>query len=533
MTMKEIKEEDFDDFLQEYSRRPREDDSTSKEEMSSAIKMEEESNVTGNSHDGMKFTSKVSESSKLVTMKKEIKEEDIDYFLREYLWQPRQDDSTSKTTCKEEISPAMDIKVEEESNVAGNSHDGMKFTSKVSESSKPVTIKQEIKEDIDFLQEYLWQPQQDDSTSRTTCKEEISPAMDIKEEEESNAIGNSHDGMKLTSKESESSQLVTCKKEIKIEDFEVSLHRMQENDETKSSVFKEENCSSVDIEEEIDYNLIENGNNDMPPTSAPAVNMHAGRTLQCTTCGKVFTHAEHLRRHQRLHTHSGEKTYPCKTCGKYFTTKHTLQVHLKIHTEEKPFPCTACGKTFLRKADLQKHLRIHTGEKPFSCTTCGNSFRLKSVLQEHLRMHTGEIRYQCATCGKAFTQKCDLQNHLMIHTGERPFLCKTCGKSFRVGSTLRKHQMIHTDERPNTCITCGKSFREGGTLRRHQRIHTDEKPYLCTTCGRAFRVASNLRRHQMIHTGEKPYVCATCGKAFTQAGNLRIHQSTHNGEKSM
>ena len=108
MTMKEIKE-DFDDFLHEYSSRPRQDDSTNKEDVSPAIKMEEESNVTGNSHDGMMSIRKLSESYKLVTIKKEIKEEDVDDFLQEYLWQPWPDDSTSKTTCKEEISPAMDI----------------------------------------------------------------------------------------------------------------------------------------------------------------------------------------------------------------------------------------------------------------------------------------------------------------------------------------------------------------------------------------------------------------------------------------
>ncbi|XP_063042987.1 zinc finger protein 184-like [Engraulis encrasicolus] len=356
MTMGEIKEEDFDDFRQEYSSRPREDDSTSKEEMSPAIKMEEESNVTENSHDGMTSIRKVSESSQLVTIKKEIKKEDVD----------------------------------------------------------------------DFLQEYLWQPRQDDSPSTTTCKEEMRSVMDIKEEEMSNVIGNCYDGKNISSKESESSLLVTYKKEIKREDFEDSSQRTQENDETKSSFYKEENCSSVDIKEEIHHNLIVNGKNAMSPTSVPAVNMHDGRTLQCTTCGKVFKHAEYLRRHQRLHTHSGEKTNPCKTCGKYFATKYTLQVHLKIHTGEKPFPCTACGKTFPRKADLQRHLIIHTGEKPFPCTTCGKTFRQKSGLQKHLRMHTGKILYQCATCGKDFTKKCDLQKHQMIHTDEKPNTCTTC-----------------------------------------------------------------------------------------------------------
>ncbi|XP_063042788.1 zinc finger protein 805-like [Engraulis encrasicolus] len=376
MTMKEIKEEGFDDFLQEYSKRTQEDDSTSKEEMSPAIKMEEESNVTGNSHDGMTSIRKVSESSKLVTKKMEIKEEDDD-----------------------------------------------------------------------FLQEYLWQPRQDDSTSTTTCKKETSSAMDIKEEEESNVTGNSHDGMKFSSKESESSQLVTYKTEIKREDFEVSLHRIQENDDTKSSFFKEENCSSVDIEEEIDHNLIENGNNGMSPTSAPVVNMHTGRTFLCTTCGKMFSYVAHLRRHQRLHTHTGEKTYPCKTCGKCFTTKDTLQAHLRIHTGEKSFPCTTCGKTFLRKGGLQKHLMTHTGEKPFPCITCG--------------------------------------------------------KSFREGGTLRRHQMIHTGQKPFSCITCGKTFRDTSNLKTHQRTHTGEKPYVCATCGKAFTRASCLKIHQSTHTGER------------------------------
>uniref|UniRef100_A0A8C2DWS2 C2H2-type domain-containing protein n=1 Tax=Cyprinus carpio TaxID=7962 RepID=A0A8C2DWS2_CYPCA len=75
----------------------------------------------------------------------------------------------------------------------------------------------------------------------------------------------------------------------------------------------------------------------------------------CFECEKTFTSAEHLKRHQRIHT--GGKPYKCSHCDKRFTRSGTLKTHEMIHTGEKPYHCTACGKCFNRSSSLHRHTK--------------------------------------------------------------------------------------------------------------------------------------------------------------------------------
>ena len=59
--------------------------------------------------------------------------------------------------------------------------------------------------------------------------------------------------------------------------------------------------------------------------------------------------------------HTGVKSYACSTCGKMFTRNDDLKKHERIHTGVKPYACSTCGKMFTHNGDLKKHERIHTG----------------------------------------------------------------------------------------------------------------------------------------------------------------------------
>lgn len=128
---------------------------------------------------------------------KEIKEEDVDDFLQEYIQRTREEHTTSPPPCKEETSFREGIKVEEDSQLMDHSHDGMASIKKPSEPSQFIVSTMEIKEE--YLEGF--------NKDTPLCEEEFCSSLKdsdssigIKKEEETYLIKNDNDAMVPTGK---------------------------------------------------------------------------------------------------------------------------------------------------------------------------------------------------------------------------------------------------------------------------------------------------------------------------------------------
>uniref|UniRef100_A0A674ARV7 Zinc finger protein 583-like n=1 Tax=Salmo trutta TaxID=8032 RepID=A0A674ARV7_SALTR len=58
-----------------------------------------------------------------------------------------------------------------------------------------------------------------------------------------------------------------------------------------------------------------------------------------------------------------DKPHACPTCGKRFTEANYVKRHQTVHTKERPFKCKLCYKSFAFLSNLIRHKTVHNGKK--------------------------------------------------------------------------------------------------------------------------------------------------------------------------
>ncbi|XP_037130243.1 zinc finger protein 79 [Syngnathus acus] len=218
---------------------------------------------------------------------------------------------------------------------------------------------------------------------------------------------------------------------------------------------------------------------------------------ECDLCKRVFTNLKACEHHVELH-----KSMPkvvCEKCGRHFTQAKSLKRHQKKACY-RIYKCTDCSETFSNKDALLKHSFTHLGLLPYTCVRCRCHFRLANLYRQH---KCEPWRIHCVACLREFSSQGDFLRHKK-DTG-------CWGSSEVKGDEIR-------------CLECGLSFHTPDELKNHAGAH--QRVLKCAECGKGFRSALLLMSHMGGHAGNSPCLCQSCGLGFPHQQNYNSHLKT-------
>ncbi len=295
----------------------------------------------------------------------------------------------------------------------------------------------------------------------------------------------------------------------------------------------------------------------------------------CPTCGKTYSRASDMRRHQR--THTGVRPFQCLGCKKRFQFQYDLKRHeLNVCRITVPQPQNWPSEVLEDKnaqdpkqGEAHGHLRtlpsdVKTHEKEFRVNqkqmeapsgavaplpteqdlqSASSKVQLGDIKEQNQEPHQGNLNSKklkglmpkkthkhkpadtslyCMKCNRSFPDTARLKTHNLRH---KPRPCTKCGESFKGFIDLNQHYVeVHDFRGPFPCTLCERSYTDLRGLIRHERFHTGDLPFKCSKCPKAFSYASALTLHDRTHTKEAPFLCWDCGKGCKSNAALRIHR---------
>uniref|UniRef100_A0A1A8GI76 C2H2-type domain-containing protein n=1 Tax=Nothobranchius korthausae TaxID=1143690 RepID=A0A1A8GI76_9TELE len=274
------------------------------------------------------------------------------------------------------------------------------------------------------------------------------------------------------------------------------------------------------------------------------------RQFRCTYCGKCYSHASSLYRHQQTHTGKAgaaplakrtlepthqEAPYTCPHCGMSFKGSRMLGSHLRLHGKRRIHPCNICGKEFNHSSSLSRHRLIHKKGKGLlkdsalgtSMTTLHRPLKVgtKNKGAKRRRQHHQQQQQQHVATAIIQTQGSD-----------KFYACPQCDMSFRTSTLLSKHQVTHVKELLDSYTPGKENLSESSSdLKIRLKLCSRDKPNFYTLCkkNRRRRGRPGKRGSASSEDGAEGDVgagrhgCSQCGKRFSYASSLARHQQIH------
>lgn len=254
--------------------------------------------------------------------------------------------------------------------------------------------------------------------------------------------------------------------------------------------------------------------------------------IQCKECLSTFQSFTYLRTHfMRMHA---PKDFKCDECSKSFGSAGILSAH-KIESHSDGLVCVECGKVFTHRNTLKIHEKSHYLR--LMCQKCGRVYKNETTYKKHIdnqicgastRRSQADAKFECDYCHKKYSQKMTLRVHIQYEHGNYKYLyCKWCNKKFWCKSRLNAHIVKHTKERNFTCTLCNGKFVSKESLLYHTRIHTGERPYKCPHCDCRFLNSSRRAAHVRSQHMDPIVQCDLCQAKFKSYHFLHKHKKLH------